>query len=92
MTQAKNLSPQEFQKLIEDAWSEACDLRRICYLLMENLNDTLNPCRGRDDGSGIVLVFQRDGIDVTQWLSEDAYSRASKLELALERFAFEGGA
>ncbi|TYR32082.1 hypothetical protein FY036_13435 [Mesorhizobium microcysteis] len=85
----EDLSRAELIKMVEAIWSDACDLRRICYLLMTDVDSSLDPKRGRRTDYGIDLTFQTESIDVTQWLASEAWDRSRVVSDKLERFVFE---
>ncbi|WP_312806651.1 hypothetical protein [Agrobacterium cavarae] len=66
---------------MEAIWSDICDLQRKAYLLMGELDSSLDPKRGKTSESGTVtLMFQERGIDVTQWLGSEVWSNTVDLE------------
>ncbi len=71
----------ELYDAMETIWSDICDLQRKAYLLMGELDSSLDPKRGKTSDCGtITLMFQERGIDVTQWLGSEVWSNTVDLE------------
>jgi len=76
----EQITMAEVYDAVEALWSDICDLQRKSYLLMGDLETSLDPTRGKKCKHGITLMFQERGIDVTQWLGSEVWSNAVLIE------------
>ncbi|WP_438750027.1 hypothetical protein [Pararhizobium sp. O133] len=70
----------ELRKEFEDIWCDIHNAQRKSYLLMERVAGALDLARAREiDGNNVVLMFQKDSIDVTDWLAGEVWIDAANL-------------
>lgn len=79
------LPHKELEKVAEDLWCRALNVQRLTYLLMCDLEVSLDENRARSiDGETVTLMFQKRSLDVTLWLVSQAWSKAADLEELLD--------
>ena len=78
------LSQRKFEAIVEDLWERAATIQNLTYLLMGDLGRGLSEQRATAvEDTHITLVFQRRGIDVTNWLAGEAWAKTLEIEEAL---------
>lgn len=73
------LPREELEAIVEDLRCRANVIQRLTYLLIGDLEFGLSQSRGHVSGDMVTLRFQKRGIDCTQWLASEAWSKANDL-------------
>lgn len=64
----------------EAIWSDIHNLQRKAYLLMGDIGSGFDLKRAREaDEHSVTLMFQKRGIDVTEWLVGEVWADAADL-------------
>lgn len=64
----------------EEIWSDIHILQRKAYLLMGDIDSGFDLKRAREaDEHSVTFMFQKRGIDVTEWLVGEVWSDAADL-------------
>lgn len=76
----ESLSAHELRSLVEDMWEDASTLKSQCYFLVNNLENMLDPGRGRREGEVVTLQFWDDSLNSTEWLAGCVWNSVGKIE------------
>ncbi len=84
------LPQSKLEDTIERLWGKAAVIQRLTYTLMGDLDRSLSELRARKvEGDFVTLTFTRRGIDLSQWLSGEAWSKAAELEEEIRELSIQ---